>query len=494
MFVGISFGTCNSSIALMGSDGTPKTIANEDGYRIIPNLICVSGNEILYGSQVPKMSRNKISEFRNLLGLKISDPEAQDQIMRLNANLADNGNLVYEILDENGSVMTKTPKDLVSLFLKSLKETTVNVSHLSEDILSGIVLSIPAHFKKIQKLELVQAAKDAGFNQVLTIKEPVAAALAFQIKTKDAKIVVLDLGGHQFNVSCLLYSSGLYSLVSSEEDEKLGGTCFDKVLANHFLKEFKQKTRIDISESKRSLLKLYAAAEITKKTLSKSDIAPCSVESLSDGIDFNSNMNRIRFEMLADSLFKNTVTIIQLALKGAKWSTEDVDQVLFVGGASRIPKFKSIISELFTKSILRTDVEPDEATAIGCALHAEILLKHPDFIKALASEDVKQTRATSKAIGVENVDGKFFPIILKDTLLPCQRSVEIQVEKDQKEVFMAIYEGDHELDKKFITSLCLDKPSGEKITLTLTLELDGSFTIVAKDAVSCQTKIVSPAH
>jgi L1 cell adhesion molecule like protein len=463
-------------------------------------MICFSGDEILFGSQVPKMARNKISEFRNLLGLQISDPEVQDQISRLQANLGTVGDkLVYEILDENGETKVKTPKELVSLFLKSLKKTTINVTHLSEEILSGIVLSIPAHFKKIQKVELVQAAKDAGFKQVLTIKEPVAAALAFQIKDKDSKIVVLDLGGHQFNVSCLLYSSGLYSLVSSEEDEKLGGTCFDKVLANHFVKEFKQKTRIDITDSKRSLLKLHAAAEITKKTLSKSDIAPCSVESLSDGIDFNSNMNKIRFEMLADSIFKNTITTIHSALKGAKWTTDDVDQVLFVGGASRIPKFRSMVSEIFTSSVLRTDVEPDEATAIGCALHAEILLKHPDFIKALEAEDVTETLATSKAIGVEVMDGKFHPIILKDTLLPCQRSVDIKVSKDQKEVFMAIYEGDHQLasQNKYITSVCLDHlaAESEKVVLTLTLELDGSFTVAAKDSMSGKScQVVLPHH
>jgi heat shock protein 1/8 len=395
--------------------------------------------------------------------------------------------------------MNKTPKELVSLFLKSLKETTLNVSHLSEDILSGIVLSVPAHFNKVQKVELVDAAKNAGFKQVLTIKEPVAAALAFQIKDEDSKIVVLDLGGHQFNVSCLLFSSGLYSLVSSEEDEKLGGTCFDKVLANHFVKEFKQKTRIDITDSKRSLLKLYTAAEITKKTLSKSDSAPCSVESLSDGIDFNSNINKIRFEMLADSIFKNTITTIQSALKGAKWTTDDVDQVLFVGGASRIPKFQSMVSEMFTKSILRTDIEPDEATAIGCALHAEILLKHPDFIKALEADDVKETLATSKAIGIEVFDGKFHPIILKDTLLPCQRSVEIKVSKDQKEVFMAIYEGDDEIasQNKYITNVCLDQlaAESEKVVLTLTLELDGSFTVAAKDTVSGKScQVVLPHH
>ena len=491
MFVGISFGTCNSSIALV-KDGIPRTIANEEGFRNIPNMICFSGNEILFGSQVPKFARNKISGFRNLLGISSLDHEEVGKMDKLGVNLKSNGKyLVYEILDENGEIISKTPKDLVSLFLSSLKETTVNVSHLSRDILSGIVLSVPAHFEKNQKLELIQAAKEAGFKQVLTIKEPVAAALAFQIQDKDSKIVVLDLGGHQFNVSCLLYSSGLYSLVSSKEDVGLGGTCFDKILANHFAKEFKQKTKIDISDSKRSLLKLFAAAEVVKKTLSKTETAPCSVESLYDGMDFNGSINRIRFEMLADSLFKNAASIIHSALKEAKWTTGDVDQVLFVGGASRIPKFQSMISEIFTTSTLRTDVEPDEATAIGCALHAEILLKHPDFLKSLEAQEVCETLATSKAIGLETFDGKFHPIILKDTLLPCQRSVEIQVSKDQKDVFMAIYEGDNETagKNKFITSLCLDKLSSgsEKIILTLTIELDRSLTVVAKDTVSGQS-------
>jgi molecular chaperone DnaK (HSP70) len=150
-----------------------------------------------------------------------------------------------------------------------------------------------------------------------------------------------------------------------------------------------------------------------------------------------------------------------------------------------------MISEIFTTSTLRTDVEPDEATAIGCALHAEILLKHPDFLKSLEAQEVCETLETSKAIGLETFDGKFHPIILKDTLLPCQRSVEIQVSKDQKDVFMAIYEGDNETasKNKFITSLCLDKLSSgsEKIILTLTIELDRSLTVVAKDTVSGQS-------
>ncbi|KAI8809517.1 Hsp70 protein-domain-containing protein [Cladochytrium replicatum] len=353
---------------------------------------------------------------------------------------------VQPIDEENGdaepTISTYTAEEITTKYFKKLKETAESYIGGTVD---GCVVSAP---------------------EVYPIAEPVATALAFEnskaaaaqkedepkAKSLDKTILTLDLGGHQFNATLLRFSDGLYSVVASVDDIKLGGVQFDEILVNHCADEFRRKTKLDVRESRRALLKLRAACETTKRSLSRIDVAPCSVESLHEGMDFNSNVNRGRFEMLADSLFTRCKTTINNVLKESGVSADEVDEVLLVGGSARLPKFQSVVKSIFAKekTVVRTDVEPDEAIASGCAVQANIIVNTPyiDYSEVTKDAKILTLPSLKYSIGLASADGGFVVVLPKGTPIPVKRSIELGGAPDQKEFFVTLYEGEAGAAKK----------------------------------------------
>ncbi|KAJ3045749.1 70-kilodalton heat shock protein [Rhizophlyctis rosea] len=515
-YIGVSFGTLNTSISVVTNDGKGHPIANEDGDRNIPSYFAFTGHEELAGSQakVQAMSNpsGTIVQFRNLLGKKFDDEEVQLHSRTLLMNIvpspADESLPTYEVenwVDPDAEEPTRevhTVTEVTSKYLAKIRETAE--AYLGKSV-DGVVISIPPHFEDSQKAALISATKQAGFKKAHAIHEPVAAALAFDAapsrnqqspaaQKSDRLIAVLDLGGHQFNVSILSSSDGVYSILASSDDYALGGVHFDQLIVDFVKQEFKRKTKMDISDNRRAVAKLRAAAEQTKRALTRQDVAPCSVESLYEGIDHHGTINRGRFEMLAEPLYRRCSELVLSTLKEAGVEVGDVDEVLFVGGSSRMPRFQTVMKNLFpgagSRTEIRTDVDPDEAISTGCATQAGIILSTTNVDYAHATKGLKESPVLSKSVGVEAAGGAFVKLIGKNVVLPARRTIEFGVSEDgQKEIFLAVYEGEDSLAKNntLLAEIVLGElPEGlkrgeGKIEVSFTIEVDQAFTVLARE-------------
>lgn len=345
---------------------------------------------------------------------------------------------------EEPEVQQHTVVDVTAKFLKKLKDTAEYFLGSSVD---GCVISIPPHFSEKQKAALTKAAKTAGFSFSYALHEPVAAALAFNASIHqendkaDKDILVLDLGAESFNLSLISNHDGLYTIEESVEVPDLGGASFDKVLYEYAKDEFKKKTKMDISDNKRSVTKLLNACEVTKRSLSRQDTAPCFVESLYDGVDYNGSFMRGRFDLLAEPVYAKCKDAVLKFLEKQSTAPETLDQVLLIGGSSRMPRFQQIMKGLFpnagSTTEFRTEVEPDEAIALGCAVQGTIL--EQDFSTNFDKKVIDAERLT-KALGFQSADGTFVPVIPKGTPIPVRRSFVVDLAPGQTSVHLSVSE------------------------------------------------------
>ncbi|KAJ3004385.1 Hsp70 protein that interacts with Zuo1p [Thoreauomyces humboldtii] len=519
VLIGLSFGTLNSSVAIVDKEGRGETIANEDGDRNIPSYYAfTSHGEELAGSQakVQAMSNPKgtITQFRNLLGKKFHDEEtthhAQQLFMNIVPSSADASYPTYETESypegaEEAVCVQHTPQEVAAKYLRTVKETAEN---FLGNAVEGCVISTPVHFEEAQREALLAAVKEAGFATAHTIHEPVAAALAFDSaavttasKTsggqqerslkRDKLVVVLDLGGHQFNVSVLSSNNGLYSVITSVDDERLGGVHFDEVIMDSVAQEFKRKTKMDIGNNRRARSKLHKACEQTKRSLTRQDNAPVSVESLYEGIDYHGTFPRARFEMLAEPLYRRSVQVMQRALDDANVKVEDVDEVLLVGGSSRMPRFLAVTRKQFPDAAVRSDVEPDEAVANGCAVQANIILAHPnvDYPASSRHAEVTQAHTLSKSVGLALPDGSFHVVLPARCPVPVRRTLAFAVPATQKEVYLAVHEGESKVAKEndLILELVLgdlyegSEAQATTVDVVFTIERDNVLAVSIKE-------------
>jgi L1 cell adhesion molecule like protein len=375
--------------------------------------------------------------------------------------------------------------------LKKLKETAEYFLSKSVD---GCVISIPAHFEQVQKEALLKAAHEAGFAYAYSLHEPVAAVMAFN-STKnteekpDKQIVVLDLGAEAFNVSVISSHDGLYTIEESIEESNLGGRNFDRVLADLVKEEFKRKTKMDISDNKRAIQKLLNAAEKTKRSLTKQDTAPCYIESLYDGMDFNGMIMRGRFEMLAESLYVRCKDTVKKALKKAGITAQQVDQVLLIGGSSKMPRFQSEMKSLFPDigEGFRADVESDEAIALGCAVQAGILLEEgTDF-----DENATDAEHLSKAVGILDKNNAFIPVFPVGTPIPVRRQFSIPLAPKQTSVHLVIAEQGAEKASSVAEVALRDIPSSVvdgQVEVVIIIEADLAMSVTMTELKS-STKV-----
>ncbi|KAJ3128337.1 70-kilodalton heat shock protein [Nowakowskiella sp. JEL0407] len=542
IYVGISFGTVSASIAILGNESRAEVIANEDGERITPCYVAFTDHEELAGFQakVQAMSnpKNTIFQFRSLLGLSYEDDQVTQHSQKFPFQIVPHPNIpsspAYEIetkplSDNEDDEEEKEPilqhftvSEITTKFLTKLKSTAEG--YIGKPV-QGCVISVPVHFAPNSKKDLINAAQKSGFVDVFTVDEPVAAALAFDqkinatlpsktespngvpaIEKKDKMILVLDLGAHQLNATILRSSDGLYSIIATADNFELGGAQFDEVLVKFCVSEFKRKHKMDISESRRSMIKLRAGCENTKKTLSRTDVAPCSIESLYEGMDFSTTINRGRFEMLAEPLFAKCKEVINSVLSQAQLMPSEVDEVLLVGGSTRIPRFQTVVKSMFShnNTIVSTDVVPDEAISLGCAIQAGIILSSPNIDYAAAVEDEKllHSRFVTKSIGIETADGQFAVLIPQRTPIPVKRTVEFSNAIDnQKEYFVAVYEGESQTAKEnelmaeiVVGDLPLVKAGTAKLHISFIIENDGILNVTAAEATSNRTMRVKIDH
>ncbi|RVX70161.1 hypothetical protein B0A52_05494 [Exophiala mesophila] len=455
--IGVSFGNSYSSIAHITGEGKVEVIANEEGDRQIPSILSYIDGEEFHGTQAKaqlvRNSKNTIAYFRDYIGkeYKSIDPTP----CHASAHpIESDGTIAFTVHDTDSETANNvTVPEVTIRHLRRLKNSASD--YVGKTVTSAVV-AVPTDTNDEQKAAISKAAESLQINILQFIPEPIAALLAYDSRSSDSAtdktVLVVDLGGNRSDAAIIASRGGLYTILATAHDYELGGAQLDQVLVDHFAKEFEKKHKSDPRKNERALAKMKIEAEAVKKTLSQSTSATFSVESLADGIDFRSTVNRTRYEILALKTFTKFTQLVNEVIKKAGLDVLDIDEVILSGGASHTPKIANNIAALFPDSInvfspstSASALNPSELSARGAALQASLVEEfEKEDIEQSTHEMVTVTAHLTNAIGYQ-VSGKagFTIIVPTDTAVPARRTQVISgLEGD---VLVRISEGEREI-------------------------------------------------
>jgi molecular chaperone DnaK len=480
--IGIDLGTTNSAMAVM-EGGQPTIIANAEGNRTTPSIVAVAKNGERLVGQVAKRQAvinpdNTIFEVKRLIGRKFEDEEVQ----------RDEKHMPYKIVKANGGVKVKmgdkeyTPEEISAMILGKLK---ADAEAFLGSPVTEAVITVPAYFNDSQRQATKDAGKIAGLEVKRIINEPTAAALAYGLdKKKEEKIVVFDLGGGTFDVSTLELGDGVFEVKSTNGDTHLGGADFDQEIMEHLLAEFKKSEGIDLSKDKAAVQRLKEAAEKAKielSTTNESEInLPFITADASGPKHFTYTLTRAKLEQLVAGLIDRTAGPCQAALKDAGLSKSDIDEVILVGGMTRMPAVQQKVEEIFGKKPLQ-GVNPDEVVAVGAAVQGGVL--------AGDVKDVLLLDVTPLSLGLETMGGVMTRLIDRNTTIPTSKSQVFSTAADsQTQVEINVLQGEREFaqDNKSLGRFILDgiapAPRGvPQIEVTFNIDANGIVNVKAID-------------
>jgi len=482
--VGIDLGTTNSVAAVI--EGSKMTvIVNSEGDRTTPSIVAYTKKEEVLVGQIAKRQAvinptNTFSSVKRFIGSKFN--EVSDNVKSTS----------YEVIeDKNGNIKLKcpvlskefSPEEISSQVLRKL---AADASKYLGEKVTEAVLTVPAYFNDSQRQATKDAGQIAGLNVLRIINEPTAASLAYALDKKiNEKILVFDLGGGTFDVSLLEVGDGIFEVLSTSGDTRLGGEDFDHQIVKYLLDKFKEKEGIDLSSNSQALQRLTEAAEKAKIELSlltETVINLPFIDSDADGPKhINESITRVQFEQMCEALINRCRIPVENAIKDAQVSKNDIDQVVLVGGSTRIPAIQELVKKLSDKEVTNQTVNPDEVVAVGAAVQGGVL--------AGEIKDILLLDVTPLSLGVETLGGIMTKVIPRNTTIPTKKAATFTTATDnQSNVEVHVLQGEREFvtDNKSLGNFKLDgipmAPRGvPQIEVIFDIDVNGILSVTAKD-------------
>ncbi|WAQ84999.1 hypothetical protein PtA15_5A572 [Puccinia triticina] len=493
--IGIDLGTTYSCVGVWQNDRV-EIIANDQGNRTTPSYVAFTPEERLIGdaakNQAAMNPRMTVFDAKRLIGRRFDDSDVKKDMVHWPFTVIEKDGNPFIQVDYLGETKTFSPQEISAMVLAKLKETAE--TKLGKEVKKAVI-TVPAYFNDSQRLSTKDAGAIAGLDVLRIINEPTAAAIAYGLgeasdkkEKKERTVLIFDLGGGTFDVSLLSIAGGVFTVKATAGDTHLGGEDFDNALLEHFKNEFKRKTKLDIDGDARALRRLRSACERAKRTLSSVTQTTVEVDSLFQGTDFSSAISRARFEEINATTFRSTLDPVDKVLKDAKIDKSKVEDIVLVGGSTRIPKIQSLVSDFFGGRQLNKSINPDEAVAYGAAVQAAVLTGQTSEKTA----DLLLLDVAPLSLGVAMQGDVFGVVVPRNTPIPTNKSRTFTtVEDNQSTVTFPVYEGERVTCKEnrllgeFELSGITPQPRGQaELVCTFEVDANGLLKVSALDRTS----------